>query len=89
VAAKIALQGGKRMARQASEVGSQKREYWTDCPRKPVPTPNQKRISKIKDDPVMSLKTKDQKSDKMPYPKMFMILNGLNVILPNHLESYG
>lgn len=28
----------------------------------------------------MSLKTKDQKSDRMPYPKMFMILNGLSVI---------
>jgi hypothetical protein len=79
-AAKIAPQGGNRMAKQGSEVGSRMHEYRTDGPRKSAQTAKLKLLSKIKDDPTMSLKTKDQKSDRMPYPKMFMILNGLSVI---------
>ena len=78
MAAKIALRGGKQMAHQAAEVGSQKWEYQADCPRKSMPTANRKHLSKIKDEPTISLKTKDLKSDKMPYPTMFMILNDLS-----------
>ena len=36
-----------------------------------------KEISKIKDEPNILLKTKEQKSDKMPHPNESMILNGL------------
>ena len=86
MAEKIAPQSGNRMEPQGSEVASQEREYWTDCPRKSVPTPNKKEISKIKDEPNILLKTRDQKSDKMPHPNEPMILKGLSVIQTSHLE---
>jgi hypothetical protein len=80
MAAKIALRGGNQMARQGSKVGSQKWEYQADCPRKSMPTAHRKHLSKIKDEPTILLKIKHPKSDKVPHPTMFMILNGLSII---------
>ena len=89
MAEKIAPQSGNRMEPQGSEVASQEREYWTDCPRNSAPTSNRKEISKIEDEPNILLKTKDQKSDIMPYAKKLMILNGLYDFSSSHLECGG